>query len=568
MKPIPDELSTYTPLLGRLLTNRDIVTFKDAEHFLNPSFTRDLADPFGIHDMEKATVRIYEAMEAKEKIVVFADYDCDGIPGAVIMHDFFTKIGYEHVSAQGGPASGWEVYIPDRHHEGYGLNMKAIERFRDNGVKLIITIDLGTSNVEEIAQAEAFGIDVIVTDHHLPKTDVPHAYAIVNPKLTPDYNDTMLCGSGVVFRLVQAFMHKYREYYKVQDGWEKWLLDMAGLATLSDMVPLVKENRVLAYYGMMVLKKSPRPGLLRLLYKMKVDPRTMTEDDIAFMLTPRINAASRMDNPLRAFELLSTRDILKAGALADHLTSINDERKTLVATIMKEAHHTLREREEKHVIVIGNPKWRVGVLGLVASKIMEEYKKPTFVWGLEGASVIKGSCRSDGSVNLVSLMAHIPKDSLLEFGGHELAGGFSVSHESVHFLEEHLSASYTEIKKEGVIVSANPIDMHLTLDDVTMKNYKDIAKLAPFGVGNPKPTFLFENVMIQNVKEFGKEQDHLELCFENSNSRPIKAIAFFKTRASYGRALQKGVSINLVATFELSNFAGREELRLRIVDIL
>jgi single-stranded-DNA-specific exonuclease len=458
--------------------------------------------------------------------------------------------------------------------------MKAIERFRDNGVKLIITIDLGTSNVEEIAQAEAFGIDVIVTDHHLPrlisaeknggqaKTDLPHAYAIVNPKLSPDYNDVMLCGSGVVFRLVQAFLAKYREYYKVQDGWEKWLLDMAGLATLSDMVPLVKENRVLAYYGMMVLKKSPRPGLLRLLYKMKVDPRTMTEDDIAFMLTPRINAASRMDNPLRAFELLSTRDILKAGTLADHLTSINDERKTLVATIMKEAHHTLREREEKHVIVIGNPKWRVGVLGLVASKIMEEYKKPTFVWGLEGASVIKGSCRSDGSVNLVSLMAHIPKDSLLEFGGHELAGGFSVSHESVHFLEEHLSASYTEIKKEGAIVSANPIDMHLTLDDVTMKNYKDIAKLAPFGVGNPKPTFLFEHVMIQNVKEFGKEQNHLELCFENSNGRPIKAIAFFKTRASYGRALQKGVSINLVATFELSNFAGREELRLRIVDIL
>jgi single-stranded-DNA-specific exonuclease len=201
---------------------------------------------------------------------------------------------------------------------------------------------------------------------------------------------------------------------------------------------------------------------------------------------------------------------------------------------------------------------------------MEEYKKPTFVWGLEGATVIKGSCRSDGSVNLVTLMAHIPKDTLIEFGGHELAGGFAVTHESVHFLEDHLVASYTEIKK---VSSENTedtrADMKLTLDDVNMKNYKDIAKLAPFGVGNPKPTFLFEHVMIQNVKEFGKEQNHLELCFENSNGRPVKAIAFFKTRASYPvHILEKGVSINLLASFELSNFAGREELRLRIVDIL
>jgi single-stranded-DNA-specific exonuclease len=198
---------------------------------------------------------------------------------------------------------------------------------------------------------------------------------------------------------------------------------MAGLATLSDMVPLVKENRVLAYYGLKVLKQSRRPGLLQLLKIMKIDPRYLSEDDIGYMIAPRINAASRMDDPMRAFELLAVTDPREAGALAEHLSKINDERKTLVATIMREANHTLAEREIKPVIVIGNPKWRVGVLGLVASRLTEEYKKPAFVWGLEGSEVIKGSCRSDGSVNLVTLMTHIPAGSFAEFGGHEGSAG-------------------------------------------------------------------------------------------------------------------------------------------------
>ncbi len=557
---VMNELSTYSPILAKLLESRGIYTFKEAEHFLNPSFERDLSDPFSMHDMEKAVFRLHEAIETDEKIVVFADYDCDGIPGAVILHDFFQKIGFKN----------FFVYIPDRHTEGYGLNMASIQKFKDDGVKLIITIDLGTSNVAEVTEAQAAGMDVIVTDHHLPKEDLPHAYAIVNPKLSVEYNDTMLCGSGVVFRLVQAFLQKYRQYYKVQDGWEKWLLDMAGLATLSDMVPLVKENRVLSYYGMLVLRKSPRPGLQKLLRMMKVDQRTISEDDIGFMLTPRINAASRMDNPMRAFELLATRDAAESGALAGHLSKINDERKTLVATIMREAHTTLKEREEKELIVIGNPKWRVGVLGLVAARVMEEYKKPVFVWGLEGSETIKGSCRSDGTVNLVSLMSHIENQTFLEFGGHELAGGFAVSHERVHFLEEKLIASYKDLRKESDenLEKQGYFDMKLTIDDVNMKNYRDIARLAPFGTGNPKPVFLFENIVIQSAKEFGKEGNHLELCFENNSGKPLRAIAFFKTRASYTKVLEKGVSINLFGSFELSNFAGREELRLRIENIV
>jgi len=380
--------------------------------------------------MQRAIDRIETAMKAAEKIVVYADYDCDGIHGAVIMHDFFTKLGYQNFS----------IYIPDRHHEGYGLNRPAVEQFMKDGVTLIMTIDLGTTNHEDILFAQKNGIDVIVTDHHLPHATLPEAYAVVNPKIGDGYPDPMLCGSGVVFKLVQAFLAKYGKEYNVGAGWEKWLLDMAGLATLSDMVPLTGENRVIASFGMQVIPKSPRPGLSQLLRKLNIDQRTLTEDDLTFMITPRLNAASRMDSPMRAFELLSVRDEVQAGAVADYLTKINDERKRLVAAIMKDVKHKLAERTLGSVIVIGNPEWRVGILGLIAGKVCDEFDRPVFVWGREGTNgdtVVKGSCRSNGSINVVELMQS-GKENFLDFGGHELAGGFSAAQDSIHFLEEKL----------------------------------------------------------------------------------------------------------------------------------
>ena len=272
------ELHAHAPLLTRLLVNRGITTEEAAERFLKPKYEEHMYDSLLMHDMERAVVRIFEAVEAKEKIVVYADYDCDGIPGAVILYDLFTKIGYENFS----------IYIPDRHGEGYGLNKEAVEKFIDSGVRLIITIDLGTSDHTDIASAQAGGIDVIVTDHHIPHETLPPAFAIVNPKIGETYPDKMLCGSGVAFKLVQAFVKKYGEYYKINVGWEKWLLDMAGLATLSDMVPLVNENRIIASFGMQVFRKSPRPGVQQLLRALKIDQRTLVEDDLTFMVTPRI----------------------------------------------------------------------------------------------------------------------------------------------------------------------------------------------------------------------------------------------------------------------------------------
>ena len=513
-------MQKYGELLRTLLEKRGIVDLAQAEIFLNPDYERDFHDPFLMRDMERACVRIFEAVEAKEKIVIYADYDCDGIPGAVILTDLFKLLG---VSVEIYPHTkdfGVGVYIPQRNSEGYGLNLDAIKQFEQSGVKLLITVDLGITAVDEVAQAEVDGMDVIITDHHIPQETLPRAYAILNPKVD-GYMEKMLCGAGVVFKLAQAFIEKYGEYFKIKNGAEKWMLDMAGLATLSDMVPLTGENRAIAYFGMKVLKKSPRPGLQKLLAKMNIDQRYLSADDIGFMVTPRLNAASRMDDPMRAYELLATGDSVEAGTLADHLSKINDERKTIVTSIMREVHKKFETYKHKEVIVIGNPAWRVGVLGLVAGKIADEYQKPVFVWGKDENDCIKGSCRGDGSVSIVKLMAE-SGESFLDFGGHESAGGFTVHNERIHFLEETLSASFIKIQeRKGTVLPSGeglsfPHDVVADLSIVNMKNWREIAKLEPFGLGNPKPIFLFEGVKIEKIKKnlilhFNKEHHRWQI---------------------------------------------------------
>ena len=558
-------------LLDVLLEKRSI-TSEQKDIFLNPDYKRDLHDPFLMRDMEKACVRIFEAIENKEKIIIYADYDCDGIPGAVILNDLFIFLGYKN----------YEVYIPKRNSEGYGLNLDAIKQFADSGVKLIITIDLGITAVAEVAQAEVDGIDVIITDHHLPRQsvisgglafDLPRAYAILNPK-TDEYSEKMLCGAGVVFKFAQGFLKKYGEYFKVKVGAEKWMLDMAGLATLSDMVPLTGENRAIAYFGMKVLKKSPRPGLQKLLAKMNIEQKYLSADDIGFMVTPRLNAASRMDDPMRAFELLSTEDEAKGGMLADHLSKINDERKNIVKGIMREINKNFEKRKLEKVIVIGNPAWLVGVLGLVAGKICDEYAKPVFVWGKDENDCIKGSCRSDGSVSVVELMT-ATRESFIDFGGHELAGGFTVHTEKIHFLEEALSVSFNQITTaaSGHLPSIEKGegggDMKLSLSDINLNTWRQIEKLEPFGLGNPKPIFLFEGIKIEKIKKFGKNGsgEHLEIIFSDASGR-AKAVSFFSSVDSFKNTLSEGLGVNLLATFDLSRFRGREELRLRITDII
>ena len=567
-KEIPDSarenLESYPEILRRLLFYRGIKNSDDAEKFLNPDYVRGIHDPFLMKDMDKAVERILKAIDGNEKIIIYSDYDADGIPGAVVLHDFFKKIGFNN----------FENYIPHRHREGFGLNMEAVEEFGKSGAKLLITIDCGIADVKEVEKLNEFGIDVIITDHHELGEKIPPAYAILNSKQTECfYPEKMLCGAGVVFKLVQALISKKNIDWQLKEGAEKWFLDMVGLATLSDMVPLTGENRVFAYYGLKVLRKSPRVGLMKLLRKVKVEQKNITEDDIGFTITPRINAASRMDAPMDAFRLLATSDETLADELSSHLNKINDERKGLVASMVKEMKHIISSRadgaEKKEAIVMGNPKWKPSLLGLAANTLMQENFCPVFIWGREGENILKGSCRSPGNVSLINLMKSLPKGILRDYGGHSMSGGFSVSHEKIHLLEEEIISALKKIKIEsGEFSQEIFIDKKLFVDDVNWETYNILEKLAPFGAGNPKPLFLFEKIEIASVKNFGKEKNHLEISFRKEDGKNISAIGFFMKGDEWGIELKEGEKINLVASMEKSMFRGFSELRLRIVDVL
>lgn len=552
------DISPIHPLTRKLLLSRGMKTDEAIRRFIAPDYERDIYDPFLILHMERAVARILEAIKEEEHIVIYGDYDCDGIPGSVVLHDFFAKIGYAHFSN----------YIPHRHHEGYGLNKDAIEHFASEGVALIITVDCGITDVDEVAFAQDLGIDVIVTDHHLPQAVLPPAYAIINSKQDGDtYPDPMLCGAGVAFKLVQALIIR-GEFPQIVVGWEKWLLDMAGLATIADMVPLQNENRVLAYYGLKVLRKSPRPGLQALLKKAAIDQRYLTEEDVGFTIGPRINAASRMDIPFHAFEMLATSDVVLATERALYLDKLNDTRKLEVARMTKEAKKLLHNRELREVIVVGNPSWRVGVVGIVANKLVEEFDRPAFVWGKEGSTHIKGSCRSDGRVNIVELMVAVREGVFLDKGGHEFSGGFSVHPEHIHYLEDELVKAHHLIIKKESKPEAYTIDAPLPLSSVNEETFRAVDLLAPFGIGNPRPYFLITRAQVIESSQFGKEKNHLKLTLGDGNSSRVSALGFFMSPEDFPEIdLSLGREIDIVATLEKSYFRGRPELRLRIIDI-
>lgn len=554
------ELAGYSPLVQRLLVNRGITNAVDAERFLNPQYT-DLASPWMMHDMEKAVTRIIGAIQNNERIAVYADYDADGIPGASLLKQVFDTAGITDVV----------YYIPHRHDEGYGLNREAVTELADAGVKVLITVDLGITGHTDIEYLHTRGVDTIVTDHHEPLSDdaggLPSAYAIVNPKVGTTYPDTMICGCATAYQLARALIEKGNAelQWTFAEGWEKWLLDLVGISTISDLVPLVNENRILATYGMKVLQKTRRKGLQALLYANGVPPHALTEDDIAFGITPKLNAASRMAHPMDAFLLLTATTDADARSALQHIEALNKQRKTLVAHSVQTARSILDARELREVIVVGHPEWNIGVLGLIASNIVDHYKKPAFVWG-QNETAIKGSVRGDGSVNVVRMMESIASQ-FVHFGGHEHAGGFTVQFDMIHTLEEQLNDAYQSTKNELTDVEC-VVDAELSIDEVTPLTYKDIARLAPFGVANPKPTFVFRNVPVAACKQFGKKGEHLDLQFETRRGTTVRAIQYYAHRDTYPALKNDEPQIDLVASIERSVFRGKEEYRLKIVDVL
>lgn len=502
---------------------------KEFLNFLFPDFESTLHDPFLMKDMQKAVDRVVQAILSNEKICVYGDYDCDGVPGTALVRDFFEAIGYKNVL----------YYIPDRHKEGYGLNLQAIVKLAQASVKLLITIDLGTTNVQEVARAHELGIDTIITDHHLPIQSedgelLPKAFAIINNKQAAcQYPDKHLCGSGTVWKLVHALIlhNETHKLWNISRGLHKWLLDLVGIATIADMVPLVGENRTLAIYGLHVLQKTKREGLRTVLKNAKVELEKLNEDDVAFGIAPRVNAASRMDHPVHALNMFSQEVKLGLDS-AHHLELLNQTRKENVASIMRKVHRLLDERliEKKlpKVVVIGDSEWAPGILGLVSSAITEKYGVTSFVWGKgEDAEIFKGSCRSAGDLHLVKLMTEHTQ-LFHHFGGHEEAGGFAIHFKHVHTLEQELNES--KILEKSVLqkVSEDTAQkvFEIDLEDVTSEFMAGLSLLGPFGVGNVKPVFKIKNIDRFEMQCFGKKGEHLKIILMSRTTKR-EAIKFF-----------------------------------------
>ncbi len=554
----------FNHLLADLLFVRGIDTKEKANIFLNPSWEENF-DPFLFKDMNVVVERILKAVENNEKILIFSDYDTDGIPGGVILCKFFEKIKYKN----------FRNFIPNRNTDGYGLSMKMakkiIEGFIVNDEEfapdLVITVDCGISDFDSGEILKENKIDLIITDHHIAEGKIPKAIGVLNHKVKDEkYPEQILAGAGVVFKLVQALFITLKKQSKINiiDGWEKWLLDLVAVSTVCDMVPLIGENRLFVKYGQKVLAKTKNDGLKRLIEKSKLNQNDISSSDIAFMIGPRINASSRMDHPMVAFLALS-QEKEKAIEYADELEKLNNRRKYAVAKIMKDVWARLRKKEIKDVIVIGNKDWPLGVLGLVAGKVADKIQKPTFVWAQskEHNGELKGSCRSNGEIDIYSLM-EVNKEEFIGFGGHAEAGGFEIGEQKIHSLEEKM---IEKIKKAKKIKKVKKIlDAEITIDDINFNNYNEIKKLEPYGVGNQQPHFLLRNLEIQNVKFFGKNSEHLELSFLNSEGFLIKAIKFFY-QESFEFSKQKEENITLVASFDVNNFNGKQYLRLKIEDV-
>lgn len=558
---IPEEvcemLSEYESLVQHLLFHRGITDSLVAEKFLNPDYDTQLHNPFLLTDMEKAVERVLRAIKHNEHIVIYTDYDCDGIPGGVLLHDFFTAIGY----------SNFENYIPHRHEEGYGFNVDSVAMFHKRDVKLIITVDCGITDHGAVEASNGYDMDVIVTDHHEPGETLPSGYAIINPKRDSAYPFQGICGTTVAYKLVQAILIRGKELgvITLKDGWEKWWLDLVGIATIADMMPLRDESRVLARYGLSVLRKSKRPGIQQLLKKAGGSQQFLTEDDIGFTIAPRINAASRMDDPEDAFHMLRTKDEGEAGMYVAHLEKLNNERKGVVASMTKEAKKRIHQLVEiPSVIVLGNPEWRPSLVGLVATALVEEFGRSAFLWGRDGKGIIKGSCRSNGQMSVVRLMEKA-STIFLTYGGHHASGGFSVSHEAIHTLSEALIGAYVGDAEE--IVEPLQIDARITLADITDSLIRTLDTFAPFGIGNPKPLFEIIDVVPIKVQVFGKTQNHTKLLVRTAFGI-TDAICFFRLPDTFSTIPEVGKSVTLLAHVERSYFMGRNEVRIRIVDVV
>lgn len=541
---------------------------KEIENFLDPDYESNLHDPFLLKDMDKAVERILKAIQNKEKICVYGDYDVDGITATALLSDLFEKLETDFMT-----------YIPSRHDEGYGLNHDAIDEIAKQGVKLIITVDCGVRSFEEIDYANSLKVNVIVTDHHelqnqksktknqrhRPKIiklelNIPNAVATINPK-RPDckYPFKDLAGVGVAFKLASAVLTKGQSLSK---GWGKWMLDLVALGTVCDVVPLIGENRVLVKYGLKVLAKTKREGLKALIKSAGLKPEGLTSHNLGFHIGPRLNAAGRLEHAKTSLDLLLTNDLQKAETDAFKLSKLNKERQDLTDKILNEAKAVIESEDgNQKIYLLKNKNWPSGVVGIVASKLVDFCGKPVLLME-EGKSESKGSARSIKNFNIIGALSEC-EEFLVKYGGHKKAAGFTVKNEHFLLLNDKLIEIADEKISEEGLVPEIVIDGEIEIEEIDGNLGDYIKKLEPFGLSNFQPIFILKNANIKNAALVGNEKNHLKLVFEKTG-KELSGICF-----NYGTELgfKNGDKADIIFTITENEWSGRVSLEAKVIDM-
>ena len=540
------------PALGHLLFQRGFTTPQEAKRFFRPQLT-DLHDPFLMNDMQEAVDRLNEAMIRKERIMVYGDYDVDGCTAVALVYKFLRDF-YPNV----------DYYIPDRYDEGYGVSKKGVEFAAESGVSLIIVLDCGIKAIEEIAYAKELGIDVIICDHHVPDAELPCAVAILNPKREDNrYPYTDLSGCGVGFKFMQAFAQSNGiEFNQLHQ-----LLDLCVISIASDIVPIMGENRILAYHGLRILNSKPSVGLRAVCEICGVGDREVTMNDIIFKIGPRLNASGRMQNGKEAVQLLVERNPAEALELANLIDQYNDARKDLDKQMTEEAIEIAKQTpgiDEHRSVVIYNETWHKGVIGIVASRLTELYYRPAVVL-THSEGIATGSARSVSGFDVYSAVQHCA-DLLENFGGHTYAAGLSLKVEHVEEFKQRFEAYVSEHILDEQTQPTLDIDAQLDFSDINMKFYQDLKKFSPFGPGNPKPIFFTPRVYDYGTsKVVGRGQEHIKLeLVDNKSSNVMNGIAF--GQSSQARYIKTKRAFDICYTLE-ENTHKRGEVQLQIEDI-
>jgi single-stranded-DNA-specific exonuclease len=541
-------------VLAELLVQRGVETFQQARAFFRPSL-EDLHDPFLMKDMDKAVERLHDAITKGQKILVYGDYDVDGTTAVALVYSFVRRF-----------TKRVEYYIPDRYDEGYGVSYKGLDWASDNGVDLLITLDCGIKAIEKVEYARSKGIDVIICDHHLPENELPGAVAVLDPKREDcHYPFDDLCGCGVGFKFVQGYSIKYGIDFETLEP----LLDLQVVSIASDLVSMVGENRVLAHFGLKRLNENPRKGLLAMLSLAKLEPGHVTIDDIVFKIGPRINAAGRMESGRLAVELLTAMDDRSAFQIGEKINDNNNERKNIDREITQEALEMVANGtalETENVTIVYNPTWNKGVVGIVASRLVEAYYKPTVVL-TKSNGFITGSARSVAGFDLYASIESCA-DLLENFGGHVYAAGLTMKEENLEEfckrMNQFVSGNITKQELTPVV----DIDARLDFSQITPKFFRILKQFQPFGPGNANPVFLTDDVYdAGNGRKVGAGGVHLKLDLmqESQPYRQIPAIGF--NMADFYDHIKAGNPIDVCYSIVENFYRGSSTLQLRLKDM-